>query len=279
MHCLELLDSLSPVHGEPLVVSITGGGGKTSLLFALAADARRNGYTVLVTTTTRIYDPRAEHRAFDAFHVDERWAAPSSGTSILLRPDEAGFPDGCTAATGFVCVVGAGVSTGTGRDSGKLVAVDPVLIDAAKGWNLILVEADGARHRPLKAPADHEPVIPASSTMVIAVIGLDCLGKPLDDAVAFRPELVARVAGLPLGGSIEPRHLAALAAAENGCFKGAPTGAHRVLVLNKLDLAGQVASMAAAELVLESGAADLVALATLSAENPGQRIAVLLKRT
>ncbi len=279
MHCLELLASLPPPRGEPLVVSITGGGGKTSLLFALAADARRIGSTVLVTTTTRIYDPRAEQRSFDAFQIDERWATPSSQTAALPRPDEAGLPAGGTAETGFVCVAGAGVAAGAGTDHGKLVAVDPVLIDAAKGWGLILVEADGARHRPLKAPADHEPVIPASSGVVIAVMGLDCLGKPLDDAIAFRPELVARATGLPLGSRIEPRLLAALAAAESGCFKGAPAGAYRVLVLNKLDLAGQAAAQSAAELVLESGAADLVALATLSAEDPGQRIAVILKRS
>jgi len=278
MHCLELLSSRPPNSHEPLVVSIVGGGGKTSLLFALASDAHRAGASVLVTTTTRIHDPRAEKRSFTAFRIDESWAAPSSGTAALPRPDEAGRSAGGKAATGFVCLVGAGIGAGAGADTGKLISVDPVLIDAATGWNLILVEADGARHKPLKAPADHEPVIPASSQVVIAVIGLDCLGKPLDDAIAFRPELVSCATGLASGGIIEPRHLAALASAEAGCFKGAPPGASRVLVLNKLDRADRSAAREAAEAALGSGSVDLVALATLIEGDPGQRIEVLLKR-
>lgn len=272
MHCLDLLEDGLLLNGGPLVVSIVGGGGKTSLLFALASDARRNGSTVLVATTTRIYDPRDERRSLDAFCLDGAWAAPASLEAGLPRPEQAGLTAGGAAAAGFICVAGAGV------DSGKLLAVDPVLVDAADGWNLILVEADGARHLPLKAPADHEPVIPASSKVVIAVIGLDCLGKPLDDSIAFRPELVARAAGLAPGGMIEPRHLAALASAESGCFKGTPPGALRILVLNKLDTVDRAVAGSAASAAIASGAADLVALAGMDEREPGKRISEILKR-
>ena len=290
MRSLELLTSRSATHDVPLVVSIVGGGGKTTLLFALASDARRNGATVLVTTTTRIYDPRDEGRTFDAFLANEAWVIQPhhvQTTGIHLpSPAEAGFPAVANGTDGFICVVGAGIETVaglepgsvTGANPGKLVAVVPALIDAAAGWDLILVEADGARHLPLKAPAEHEPVVPASSRVVIAVIGLDCLGKPLDASIAFRPELVARATGLEPGGIIETRHLVALASAEAGCFKGTPAGAFRVLLLNKLDLADQAVARAVAAAVLESGAADLVALGTLNVDSSDQRIAVLLKR-
>jgi probable selenium-dependent hydroxylase accessory protein YqeC len=265
--------------GKSLVVAIVGGGGKTSLLFALASDARQNGSTVLVTTTTRMYDPRDEQRSFDAFQTDEDWAEPSCGITALPSPEEAGVPDDGRVENGFVCVVGGGIEALAGARSGKLIAVDPELIDAATGWDLILVEADGARHLPLKAPADHEPVLPASSQVVIAVIGLDCLGKPLDDSIAFRPDLVASATGLAPGGILEPRHLAALASAKAGCFKGAPTGAARVLVLNKLDTVDPAVAKALATAVLASGAADLVALTTLGEEDPSQKMALLLKGT
>ncbi len=226
-----------------------------------------------------MYDPRDEQRSFDAFHVDKDWASPSSGIAALPSPEQAGVPEDGRAEKGFVCVVGAGIEAHASASSGKLIAVDPELIDAATGWDLILVEADGARHLPLKAPADHEPVLPASSQVVIAVIGLDCLGKPLDESIAFRPELVTRATGLASGGILESRHLIALALAKEGCFKGAPTGAARVIVLNKLDAVDQDIAKALARAVLASGAADLVALTTLREEDPCQKMALLLKRT
>ncbi|MGL5542642.1 MAG: hypothetical protein ACRDB2_04840, partial [Fusobacteriaceae bacterium] len=41
------------------VVSFTGGGGKTSLIFLLAEELSRKG-RVLITTTTKIYIPSEE---------------------------------------------------------------------------------------------------------------------------------------------------------------------------------------------------------------------------
>jgi len=255
MRCLDLLRSVRLPGGKPLVVALVGGGGKTSLLFALAGEARADGLSVLVTTTTRIFDPRDEGRAFDAFNLDAAWSAPASNGAAL----PSAVPDARWGAPphGFTAVAGAGV------EAGKLLSVDPLLVDRATGWDLIIVEADGARRLPLKAPAAHEPVIPASARVVIAVVGLDCLGRPLDDGIAFRPELVARATGLEPGGIIGPRHIAALAAAEAGCFKGAPTGALRVLVLNKLDVADRSAAGETAAAVMGRSAADLVALASL----------------
>lgn len=270
MRCIELLTTMP--RDKPLVISLVGGGGKTSLLFALAMDARQNGSTVLVTTTTRIYDPRKEQRFFDSIQIEKRWAVPASGVVPLPRPDTVGYAGDGHKAVGFICVAGSDVV------AGKLQALDPALIDAATGWNLMLVEADGARHKPLKAPADHEPVIPVSCEVVIAIIGLDCIGKPLDDAIAFRPELVARATGLALGSIIEPQHLVALALADVGCFKGARPGVTKVLVLNKLDTVDLSVARVLAENMIERGVADLVALATLSKDDPDQRIAVIIRR-
>jgi len=239
-------------------LSIVGGGGKTSLLYALAAEAVAAGLSTLALTTTRMLDPRDEGRAYDAFLLDADWAAPSKAGAFIPGPN--------SRRPGFVAIAASSVS------GGKIGAIDPVLVDAASGWDLIVVEADGARRLPIKAPAGHEPVIPSSSDVVVAVIGLDCLGKPLDDSVAFRPELVARAAGMSLGDILRPRHLAALAAADDGCFKSTPRGAARVLALNKADLVDGAAAEETAAAALGLGAADVVAVTRFGDADPGRRL-------
>ena len=63
----------------------------------------------------------------------------------------------------------------------KLKGVDPVIVDPMRSLaDCVLVEADGARSRSLKAPADHEPVIPEFTTLTIVVVGLDVLDQRLD---------------------------------------------------------------------------------------------------
>jgi molybdenum cofactor cytidylyltransferase len=67
-----------------------------------------------------------------------------------------------------------------------------------------LVEADGSRQRPLKAPGKHEPPIPSFAETVLVVAGLSGLGKPLDDENVHRPEIFGRLSGLQLGELVHP---------------------------------------------------------------------------
>lgn len=63
--------------------------------------------------------------------------------------------------------------------------------------DLCVVEADGSRMLPFKAPRPTEPVLPASlptSAAVVAVVGLDALGVPLDEDHVCRAEIVIKVA-------------------------------------------------------------------------------------
>ena len=76
----------------------------------------------------------------------------------------------------------------------KLEGVAPERVDALRGVaDLLLVEADGARQRSLKAPAGHEPVLPRSRSLVVVLAGLDVLGTPVDGPLVHRPEVVARL--------------------------------------------------------------------------------------
>ena len=120
----------------------------------------------------------------------------------------------------------------------KLIGFQPEFIDAihtAGIFNWILVEADGAAGKPLKAPDPHEPVIPGSTTRLIGVLGLDGVGKPLDNEWVFRPHRFGEITGLGEGDIVDAADCVASILHENGIMKDAPKGADRLVFLNKAD--------------------------------------------
>jgi molybdenum cofactor cytidylyltransferase len=109
---------------------------------------------------------------------------------------------------------------------------------AREDVDLVVVEADGSRRRPVKAPAGHEPVLPAGVTLVIAVMGIDALQAPLA-AVAHRPERVAQLTGLDLDQTLTPAAAARLLADEQGGLQRVPPTARFAVCLNKVETAAQ----------------------------------------
>ena len=62
--------------------------------------------------------------------------------------------------------------------------------DSSGRFARVGAEAEGSAQRPVKAPAAHEPVFPASADAVVMVAGASGLGRPLDDDVVFRLSLI-----------------------------------------------------------------------------------------
>jgi len=191
------------------LVSICGAGGKTSLMFALARAWVAAGERVLVTTTTKIATAEAEG-PWPVVTAD--WA-DASGPAVIAV-------------------------SGPAKDGRRLVGLAPDIIDglrAGAAFDRIVVEADGAADRPLKAPADHEPVIPPATDNLVIVAGLNGLGLPLDEDAVFRPELWAARTGLAPGASVTAESLAQMVIDDNGLAKGCPARAERVLFMNRAD--------------------------------------------
>ena len=86
---------------------------------------------------------------------------------------------------------------------------------ARKKADLTLIEADGARHLPCKAPAEHEPALLSSSDLVIGVTGLSALGQPLGKG-CFRAERAAELLDCTMEHHITEEDLARLIASEQG---------------------------------------------------------------
>jgi probable selenium-dependent hydroxylase accessory protein YqeC len=203
---------------SPGICSLTGGGGKTTLLFALGRAFAAAGHGVLGTTTTRMYRPE-----------------PDSAMGVLFPEDPASI---AAPVSGFLF---AAKNPPPGGDAAKVYGYAPEDVDALFARNTasrILVEADGAAGRPLKAPAEHEPVIPGTTRAVIAVVGLSCFLAPFGPETVFRPERVTVITGLLPGNAVTPEAVAALTVHPEGLFKNTPPGASRLLFCNQADLPG-----------------------------------------
>ena len=58
----------------------------------------------------------------------------------------------------------------------------------------VLIEADGAKGRPCKAPADYEPVLHPDTVLVLSVYGLQAIGAAIEDS-CLRVDKVEEILG------------------------------------------------------------------------------------
>ncbi|MGD0439408.1 MAG: selenium cofactor biosynthesis protein YqeC [Acidimicrobiales bacterium] len=189
---------LLPLSGA--VVSIVGAGGKTTVLFELGESLANRGSNILLTTTTNIFDPRVEpDRQFDHVLLEAGLAEPFEEPGPFQEPGVIPpfLEHGTSPETrGRLIVLGSREVKG----ADKLQGIHPSwMARLSRDWAYVLVEADGAKGRSIKAPGDHEPVVPPSTGAVIGVVGLDCLGRPMDGATVHRPERFQAVTGLAAG--------------------------------------------------------------------------------
>ena len=206
---------ISILGAERGIVCFVGAGGKKTLMFHLAAN---HPGRVGITATAHI-----EHfpRRLDAQVIVD------DGPALLdrLAADHAQPAHRCLAFA-KPCDI-RGRYEGLSSDELDRVA-------ATAGFDLIVVKADGARSRLVKAPAPHEPALPAHPDLIVPVVSARVLGKPLGNKVAHRPEQVAAVTGAALGAIIEPQHLARLLSSPAGSLKGA-NATRLVPVINMVD--------------------------------------------
>ena len=122
------------------------------------------------------------------------------------------------------------------READKLVGLPPDDIDhwvRTEKPDLCIIEADGARSRRVKAPSLNEPVIPGTTTLVIAVIGADAINRVIED-VAHRPMLVAAVCGCGPYSRLTPQRACALLGSDRGGRKHVPVGAGFAVAITRI---------------------------------------------
>jgi molybdenum cofactor cytidylyltransferase len=192
-------------------IAFVGAGGKTSALFQLA---RELAPPVVVTATTHL----------------GVWQIPLADDHVIAKtPDDLQnfSPRGVTLVTGEF-------------EGDRTKGLETDLIkwlheETRERLIPLLIEADGSRQKPLKAPAEHEPPIPDFVQTVVVVAGLSGLGKSLNEETVFRPEIFARLSGLELGEVITPAALTRALIHPEGGLKNIPPAARRVALLNQAD--------------------------------------------
>ncbi len=209
---------------EPVRLALVGAGGKSTALFRLAHELSTSVNNqaakrlVLVSASTHLGE---EQCRFADFHF------PVSDINELqaLEPH---LPDGVV------------LLTGNRRESGRISGLDQPLLDrlydlSEKRKCSLLIEADGSRLRPLKAPAAHEPALPQWVDTVVVCAGLSGLGKPLNPEWVHRPEIFTQISGLSLDEPITPAALCSVLLHPQAGLKSIPEKARRLVLLNQAD--------------------------------------------
>lgn len=194
--------------------AFVGSGGKSSALFQVAWEMPP---PVFLAVTT--------HLAVSQTELADRWVVVQSVRDI---------PEPEAIAGSRVLFTGPQDEVGKVRGVGNDV-LEHIFRLAEQFSCPLLIEADGARQLPLKAPAEHEPVLPHFCDLVVVVAGLSALGKPLDDESVHRVDRYMELSGLERGQAITTQAIARVLLHPNGGMKGIPPGARRVVLLNQAD--------------------------------------------
>jgi len=217
-----LLEALDIQAREAL--SLVGAGGKTTFMFRLAKELLLIGKKVVTTTTTKILEPSA-----------------GETNALFIDPDEEKIKD---YVHGHIDQYHHITIARERLGSRKLRGISPDLVDEL--WDsheidAIIIEADGAAGRPVKAPREWEPMIPSNTTLVVAILGVDGMAAALNEENVFQPERVSKITGIPIGEKITDEAMAVLMTHPEGIFRGAPSLSRVVAFLNKVDVSNGIA--------------------------------------
>lgn len=198
------------------IISITGGGGKTSLSNYLARELQGQGKAVISTTTTKIFPPRMEKDEILLYTSQPGW---------LNKLDEI-FRNNMMAHIAVEIM-----------SNGKLKGITLELCNEIlykSNVEYLIIEADGSKGKPLKAHNRYEPVVPENTNFFIAVIGLDCLNKRLDDDICHRKEIFCSLLNCSPGELISIDLIYKLFNHSEGYLKSLPKKARALVFINKV---------------------------------------------
>jgi len=200
------------------VVSLIGAGGKSSLLMKLADEISLMGKRVITTTTTHILSQQATGH-------------------LVLNTDEHCLIQEAEQAIDRYSHISVALYRET---NGKLKGPGPDLVTRlAVLADHTIVEADGAGGKPLKVPGTTEPVIPSNTSTVVAVAGIDSLGRTVEEAV-FRPHLARTLLGINPEDRVTCEMVAGLLNHPDGITRGSPGHAILIGFINKVETPAQL---------------------------------------
>lgn len=196
-------------------VAVVGAGGKTTLVFQIAHSYSSPVITAATTHLSKDQLGFADHayRMDDSAQIESILNLVKSGVTLFT-----GAPDG------------------EGKEKGLTFSQAERVCQAADRLGVpLVIEADGSKQLPLKAPASHEPPIPPWLTLVVVVAGMSGLGRRLVEGQIHRPEIFSQLSGIPLGEPVTMEGLVRVLNHPEGGLKNIPPTARRVVLLNQAD--------------------------------------------
>lgn len=209
---MKLYSALGVVSGD--IVAFAGAGGKSGAIARIAEELQEARMRVLVVPTTKMFVDEAERIGS---------LVTADGLEELSGLVEATLDGGGAAVAGNALI-----------SKERVDGVEPAWIsELAKLADVVLVEADGSRRRPLKGTADHEPLLPDGVTLVVAVGNVSALGTPVDEGHVHRPEIFSQLTGVGIGHSITPDAMALALA--RGSLGKVPEGVRHAALLTGVE--------------------------------------------
>lgn len=218
------------------LISLIGAGGKTTTMYTLAHELASKGKRVVTTTTTQIFMP-----------------SPDETEQVIIEAEPSALLDKAKASLREHRHI---TIAGSRNERGKLLGVPPdvpALLLRQGIADAVLIEADGARHRMIKAPAEYEPVILPETNVALLLMSAKAINQPLSEEIAHRPERMAAITGIQMGDTLTPELIARVMTSERGALKGIPEGARAYLFITHATLERQEDVRELARLVGRSG--------------------------
>jgi probable selenium-dependent hydroxylase accessory protein YqeC len=232
------------------VAAFVGAGGKSSTIVAIARELSEAGMTVLAVSTTKLFVSEAEKIGPLVISED--------ADELRAKSKEA------LARGSSAVVVGSGLLS-----KNRVGGVEPSAVSSlASLADVVLVEADGSRRRPIKGTADHEPVLPDSATLVVAVGNISAFGMPVDEEYVHRPELFSKLTSIGPGQSITARAFARALA--EGSLAEIPSGARPAALITGVHPGKSMADASVVTRELWRLGIKKVVISSLPDESPGR---------
>ena len=190
------------------VVSIVGAGGKTSLLFHLGREAKKQGLKTLLSTTTKMSSPTSD--LYDVIDL--------TGDGFIKNPP----------ANPGIYVAGKPFA------HEKMTGLDEDILARHCGiFDMVLLEGDGAARKPLKGWMDFEPVVPTFTTDTIGVVDIQTVGRVIDENFVHRLDCFETITGARLGDTVTINHLEKIINHSKGLF--AKSVGNTIVYINKVE--------------------------------------------
>lgn len=178
------------------IITVTGSGGKTTIIEEMSKALVEEGKNILIATSTKIF-------------------YPDNANEITVLNDE--ILKNIRFLKPSIIYGGREISS-----DNKIVGYDTDIISSIfenKNIDFILVEGDGSNRKPVKGYSDFEPVVPEETDILISVLGMNSLATVVNEENVHRVERFMDITGLGKGDVIECDDLLRLFVHENGYFK------------------------------------------------------------